>query len=115
VELARDTHRNFFAGVVISVYRVVRNLPAFAQGKGGFVSKEYFSGIYKAAGNATAVAATSAVVGTYYLRWEIVDFVISHADQLRLYAAYAFEQSPGFKQMIDWLEAHVRDENKKDA
>ena len=115
VELARDTHRNFFAGVVISVYRVVRNLPAFAQGKGGFVSKEYFSGIYKAAGNATAVAATSAVVGTYYLRWEIVDFVISHADQLRLYAAYAFEQSPGFKQMIDWLEGHVRDENKKDA
>ena len=97
---------------MISVYRTVRTLPGVAQGRGGFISKEYFSGIYKAAGSATVVTAVGAATGAYYAGWEIVNFILSHSDALKLYAAYAFEQSPGFKQMIDWLEAHVHDEGK---
>jgi len=108
VELARDTDRNFVAGVVVSVYRMLRSLPSLARGEGGFISKEYFSGFYKYGGGATAIGLLGAVVGAYSIRWEIVEFIVSNADQLRLYGAYAFEQSPGFKQMIDWLEAHVR-------
>jgi hypothetical protein len=108
VELTRDTDRNFIAGTVVRAYRFVRSLPAHARGEGGFVSKEFFSGFYKTAGAGTATGIASAFVGTYYLRWEIIQFIVSNADVFRLYAAYAFEQSPGFKQMIDWLEARVR-------
>lgn len=108
VELTRDTDRNFIASTVVSAYRVFRNLPAHARGEGGFISKEYFSGFYKYAGGSTALGLAGAVAGAYYIRWEIVQFIVSNADVFRLYAAYAFEQSPGFKQMVDWLEAHVR-------
>jgi hypothetical protein len=106
--LAVELARNFVAGVVVSVYRMLRSLPSLARGEGGFISKEYFSGFYKYGGGATAIGLLGAVVGAYSIRWEIVEFIVSNADQLRLYGAYAFEQSPGFKQMIDWLEAHVR-------
>jgi hypothetical protein len=108
VELTRDTYRNFNAGIVVRAYRFFRNLPAQAKGQGDFISKEYFSGVYKYAGGATVVGVAGAVVGAYYIRWEIIQFIVSNADLFRMYAAYAFEQSPGFKQMIDWLEAHVR-------
>ena len=87
---------------------MLRRLPSLARGEGGFISKEFFSGFYKYAGGAAAVAVAGAAVGTYAIRWEIVEFIVSNADQFRLYGAYAFKQSPGFKQMIDWLEAHVR-------
>src|ERR1051326_5229540 len=50
VEFASVTQRNFFAGGTIAVYRTMRALPASARGEGGFISKEYFSGFYKAAG-----------------------------------------------------------------
>jgi hypothetical protein len=108
VELSRDTDRNFVAGIVTSAYGMLRRLPVLARGEGGFISKEYFSGFYKYAGGATALGLAGAAVGAYHIRWEIIEFIVSNADQFRLYAAYAFEQSPGFKQMIDWLEAHIR-------
>jgi hypothetical protein len=104
VELSRDTDRNFIAGTVVRAYRFVRSLPAHARGEGGFISKEFFSGVYKYAGGA---AVAGVVLGSYHIRWEIVQFIVSNADLFRMYAAYAFEQSPGFKQMIDWLQAHV--------
>jgi len=108
VELTRDTDRNFVAGMVTSAYGMLRRLPALARGEGGFISKEFFGGFYKYTGGAAAVAVAGAAVEAYAIRWEIIEFIVSNADQFRLYAAYAFEQSPGFKQMIDWLEAHVR-------
>jgi hypothetical protein len=107
VEFARDTHRNFFAGAMVAVYRAMRNLPEAARGERGFVSKEYFSGVYKTAGTTTVGLALSVAALAYGMRWEIVDFIISHADVLKAYAALAFEQSPGFLQMIEWLELHV--------
>jgi len=58
-------------------------------------------------GGAQAVAALA-----YGIRWEIVDFIISNADVLKAYAALAFEQSPGFRQMIEWLELHVISERR---
>jgi hypothetical protein len=91
VELTRDTDRNFIAGVVVSVYRMLRNLPSLARGEGGFISKEYFSGFYKYAGGATAVAFAGTIAGAYCIRWEIIEFIVANADQLRLYGAYAFE------------------------
>jgi hypothetical protein len=45
--------------------------------------------------------------GAYAIRGEIVDLIISNADVLKIYAALAFEQSPGFRQMIEWLKLHV--------
>jgi hypothetical protein len=108
VELARDTDRNFFAGTVVRAYLFVRKLPAHARGEGGFISREIFSGVYKYAGGVAVAGVAGGVFGAYHIRWEIVQFIVSNADLLRMYAGYAFEQSPGFKQMIDWLEAHVR-------
>lgn len=99
VELARDTQRNFFASMVIGSYRAARSLSLGANGQGGFISKEYWSGIYKAAGAATAA---------YCLRWEVLDFIVSNLDLLKLYTALAFEQYPSLKTMIDWLELHIK-------
>jgi hypothetical protein len=110
LELARDTNRNFFAGAMIATYRAIRHLPDTARGERGFVSKEYFSGIYKAAGATTFAAAVTATAGAYGIRWEIVDFVISNADVLKAYAAFAFEHSPGFRQMIEWLNVNFSSE-----
>jgi hypothetical protein len=100
-EAAQGTFRNFFAGTMIAAYRASRSLLASARGEGGFVSKELFSGVYKAAG--AALFGTAA----YYLRWEILDFILTNTTALKAYAALAFEHSPGFAQMIDWLEAHI--------
>ena len=65
VELARDTHRNFVAGAMVAAYRAMRNLPEAARGEKGFVSKEFFSGVYKAAGATTFAAALAATAGAY--------------------------------------------------
>ena len=51
VQLARDTSRNFFAATIVAAYRAVRSIPMMARGERGFASKEYFSGVYKAAGH----------------------------------------------------------------
>ena len=83
-----------------------------ARGEGGYASKEYFSGVYKTAGATTFASALTAAALVYGIRWEIVDFIISNADVLKAYAALAFEQSPGFRQMIEWLELHVVSERK---
>ena len=86
---------------MVRAYRFVRSLPAQARGEGGFISRELFSGIYKYAGGA---AVAGMVAGGYYIRWEIVQFIVDHADVFRMYAAYAFEQSLGFNpdSQIDW-------------
>jgi len=101
LELAAATQRNFFASKIAAVYRAAR---LATRGDGGFVSEEFFSGVYKAAGAATFAAAA---VDAYGIRTEIMNFMLANADVLRAYAALAFEQSPGFKQMVDWLETHV--------
>jgi hypothetical protein len=62
VELARDTHRNFFAATMAGTYRTVRSA---ARGEGGFVSKELIGGVYGAI-SATALAAAISA------RWEII-------------------------------------------
>lgn len=110
VEFARDTHRNFFAGAMIATYRALRNLPTSGRGEGGFVSKEFFSGVYKSAGGTTFAAAVTAAAGAYSIRWEVVHFIVSNADVLKAYAALAFEHSPGFRQIIEWLELHVTED-----
>jgi hypothetical protein len=81
VELARDTDRNFVAVMVVAVYRTLRRLPSLARGEGGFISKEFFSGVYKYAGGA---AVAGAIAGGYYIRWEIIEFIACNADQFRL-------------------------------
>jgi hypothetical protein len=106
LELASATQRHFLAGAMIAVYRAMRSLPASARLEGGKVSKEIFSGLYRAAGPA-------AVAYAYLIRWEIIDLIISNADVLRAYAAIAFEHSPGFRQMIEYLEVHATDDNSE--
>jgi hypothetical protein len=89
-------------------HRAARSMLMGARGQGGFASKEYWSGLYKTAGTMTAGATLTGGTALYFLRWEALDFIVSHVDILKLYATYAFEQSLGFKKMIEWLELHVQ-------
>lgn len=107
VQLARDTSRNFFAATMVAAYRAIRSVPAMARGEGGFASKEYFSGVYKTAGAATYAAVVGAATSAYFLREEIVQFLVSNSDVLRVYAGLAFEHSPGFMQMLEWLDRNI--------
>ena len=93
---------------MIAAYRAMRNLPEAARGEGGFASKEFFKGVYKAAAQRDDVrGGVDGDSGGLRHRWEIVNFILSNANVLKAYAALAFEQSPGFRQMIEWLELHV--------
>jgi hypothetical protein len=100
IEQARETTRNFWAGIALFLYQGVRSFAAGALLEGGKVPNELFSGLYRWTMPATLTALS--------LHPDVVNLFISNLDLLKLYAGYAFEQSPGFKQMIDWLEAHVR-------
>jgi hypothetical protein len=112
-ELARDTHRNFFAALITHAYRTVRNLPKTARGEGGFISRNYLAALYAAAGAATFKAAQGGISWTVENSAELLNFLLANAGQLKRYSAYAF-RPPGFKRMIEWLEAQTRDDGNKD-
>jgi len=95
---------------MLAAYRAIRALPATARGEGGFISREIFGGAYKTAGATLFAATGSAALAVYYVHWEIIHFILTNSDLLKGYAALAFEHSPGFRQMIDWLELHLRPE-----
>jgi len=113
VQLARDTSRNFFAAMMVAAYRAIRSVPAMARGEGGYASKEYFSGVYKTAGAATYAAVVGAATSAYFLRGEIIQFLVSNSDVLKVYAGLAFQHSPGFMQMLEWLDQNFAAETEK--
>jgi len=104
---ARSTFANFLAEALLGVYRTIHSAPSLARGEGGFVSREYFSGIYKEAGKRTFDAALIGGATAVYFSPQIVDFVLSNLDQFQAYCAVAFEHAPGAAQILRWLELSV--------
>ena len=81
-------------------------------GVGKYIIAEFFSGIYKEAGKHVYEAAIGASVGIYTINPEIVSFFLSHADQLKLYFTYVYEQYPAVKIIFNFLEAHIGEAEK---
>ena len=88
-------------------YRLVRTAPSVARGEGGFVSREYVGGVYKAAGAATFGAVVVGAAAAVSWTPQTIDFVLSNLDQKQAYCAVAFEQAPGAAQLLRWLEANA--------
>ncbi|MBK9082569.1 MAG: hypothetical protein IPL88_11080 [Rhizobiales bacterium] len=116
-EYARDTHRNFQAAILIAVYRAVRVVRRLATGGGGFVTKEMFKGAYAAIGSGAVTVAGLAVTGntSWLVTWETVQLVLGNLQTLRVYAPLAFESSPSVKPLLEWLEANVEIEDRRNA
>ncbi|MGO4869816.1 MAG: hypothetical protein ACLPGW_04285 [Roseiarcus sp.] len=106
-EHARNTYGNFFAEVLLSIYRAIRSVPSLTRGEGGFVSREYVGGLYKEAGKRTFDAVIIGGAAAVYFCPQAVDFVLSNLDQLQAYCAVAFEHAPGAAQLLRWLEANA--------
>ena len=49
-------------------------------------------------------AVIGASVGVYTIHAEIVSFFLSHADQLKLYFTYVYEQYPAVKIIFNFLQ-----------
>lgn len=107
---ARDTHRNFHSGLLVSAFRAVREVRKMAKGEAGFVTKEMFGGAYKAIG-AGALTATGAVL-TGHVNWEAIQIVVQNLPTLRQYAPLAFEAAPAVAPLLDYLEATVEIEDR---
>ncbi len=114
-EQARDTLRNFEAATLVAVYRTLRAVKRIAQGDGGFITKETFSGAYKALG-AGAMGAVGLVLSgnaNWLVGWETVQHIASNLQALRVYAPLAFQSSPSVRPLLDYIEATVEIEDRK--